>query len=277
MHSHVERCIALFTPEFFAARDGWGNPSSEPIFILGMPRAGSTLVEQILASHPEIEGTAELPDMPAIARRLDGRKRRDDESLYPECLADLDAGALRLLGQEYLDRAQVQRFTDRPYFIDKLPNNWAHVGLIRLILPNARIIDARRHPLACGFSNFKQHYARGQRFSYDLAEIGAYYRDYVTLMRHFDQALPGFVHRVIHENLVDDPEGEIRRLLDFLGVPFDQACLAFHENPRAVRTASSEQVRRPITRSGLDQWKAYEAWLGPLKDALGPVLQDWHR
>ena len=277
MHSHVERCIDLFTPEFFAARDGWGNPSREPIFILGMPRAGSTLVEQILASHPEIEGTAELPDMPAIARRLDGRKRRDDESLYPACLADLDAGALRLLGQEYLDRAQVQRFTDRPYFIDKLPNNWAHVGLIRLILPNARIIDARRHPLACGFSNFKQHYARGQRFSYDLAEIGAYYRDYVTLMRHFDQALPGFVHRVIHENLVDDPEGEIRRLLDFLGVPFDEACLAFHENPRAVRTASSEQVRRPITRSGLDQWKAYEAWLGPLKDALGPVLQDWHR
>lgn len=277
MHRHVERCIALFTPAFFAAREGWGNPSRDPIFILGMPRAGSTLVEQILASHPEIEGTAELPDMPAIARRLDGRKRRDDTSHYPECLAGLDAAAFQSLGHEYLDRAQVQRFTERPFFIDKLPNNWAHVGLIRLILPNARIIDARRHPLACGFSNFKQHYARGQRFSYDLAEIGAYYRDYVTLMRHFDHALPGFVHRVIHEDLVDDPEGEIRRLLDFIGVPFDEACLAFHENPRAVRTASSEQVRRPITRSGLDQWKAYENWLGPLKDALGPVLQDWHR
>ncbi len=277
MHRHVERCMALFTPQFFAERAGSGHPSREPIFILGMPRAGSTLVEQILASHPEIEGTAELPDMPAIARRLDGRKRRDDESLYPECLAGLDADALQSLGQEYLDRAQVQRFTDRPFFIDKLPNNWAHVGLIRLILPNAKIIDARRHPLACGFSNFKQHYARGQRFSYDLAEIGAYYRDYVTLMRHFDQALPGLVHRVIHEDLVDDPEGEIRRLLDFLGVQFDAACLVFHQNPRAVRTASSEQVRRPISRAGLDQWQAFEPWLGPLRDALGPVLQDWHR
>ncbi len=277
MHSHVARCIGLFTTGFFAAREGCGNPSPDPIFIVGMPRAGSTLIEQILASHPDIEGTAELPDLPAMVRRLDGRSRRDDESLYPKCLADLGADALKLLGADYLDRAQVQRFTDRPFFIDTLPNNWAHVGLIRLILPNAKVIDARRHPLACGFSNFKQHYARGQRFSYDLAEIGAYYRDYVTLMRHFDSVLPGFVHRVIHEELVDDPEGEIRRLIDFVGVPFDVSCLAFHENPRAVRTASSEQVRRPINRSGLDQWKAFEPWLEPLKTALGPVLQDWHR
>ena len=274
-HAHVERSIALFTPEFFAARDGGGCEAPDPIFVLGMPRAGSTLIEQILSSHPAIEGTAELPDIPAIARRLDGRKVRGDASLYPECLAEISADDRRTLGEEYLERASVQRFTDRPFFIDKLPNNWGHVGLIRLILPNARIIDARRHPLACCFSNFKQHYARGQRFSYDLKETGAYYRDYVTLMRHFDLALPGFVHRVIHENLVDDPEREVRRLLDFLGLPFDPACLDFHRNPRAVRTASSEQVRRPISREGLEQWKAFEPWLDPLKDALGPVVADW--
>ncbi|HEY0629335.1 MAG TPA: sulfotransferase [Sphingomicrobium sp.] len=274
-HRHVERSVALFTPEFFAARKEQGCAARDPIFILGMPRAGSTLVEQILSSHPAIEGTAELPDIPAIARRLDGRKARGDISHYPECLAELGSDELRALGEEYLERAQVQRFTDRPYFIDKLPNNWAHVGMIRLILPNAKIIDARRHPLACCFSNFKQHYARGQRFSYDLSEVGAYYRDYVTLMRHFDTALPGSVHRVIHEDLVDDPETEVRRLLDFLGLPFDPACLEFHRNPRAVRTASSEQVRRPISRDGLEQWKAFEPWLDPLKQALGPIVADW--
>jgi len=276
-HRHVERSIAFFTTSLFDARDGQGCDTSDPIFILGMPRAGSTLVEQILSSHPAIEGTAELPDIPAIARRLDGRVARDEVSHYPECLAELSAQELRALGEEYLERAQVQRFTDRPYFIDKLPNNWAHVGMIRLMLPKARIIDARRHPLACCFSNFKQHYARGQRFSYDLSEVGAYYRDYVTLMRHVDAVLPGYVHRVIHEELVDDPETEVRRLLDFIGLPFDPACLEFHRNPRAVRTASSEQVRRPISRDGLEQWKAFEPWLDPLKKALGPVLQDWHR
>jgi tetratricopeptide (TPR) repeat protein len=274
-HRHVQRSAALFTAEFFADRKGQGCPAKDPIFILGMPRAGSTLIEQILSSHPAIEGTAELPDVPAIARRLDGRKVRDDTSLYPECLARMTAKELCDLGQEYLDRASVQRFTDRPYFIDKLPNNWAHVGLIRLILPNARIIDARRHPLACCVSNFKQHYARGQRFSYDLAEVGSYYREYVTLMRHFDAVLPGHVLRVIHEDLVNDPETEIRRLLDFLGLPFDRACLSFHENPRAVRTASSEQVRRPISRDGLDQWKLFEPWIDPLKQSLGPIVADW--
>jgi tetratricopeptide (TPR) repeat protein len=277
IHSHVERSIALFTPEFFAERDGEGSPAPDPIFILGMPRAGSTLVEQILASHSQIEGTAELPDLPAIARRLGGRKARSDSTAYPECLAQMEGKELRVLGEEYLERARVQRFTERPLFIDKLPNNWAHVGLIRLILPNARIIDARRHPLACGFSNFKQHYARGQIWAYDLEEIGQYYRDYVRLMRHFDGVLPGYVHRIIHEELVEDPEKEVRRLLDYLGLPFEPACLAFHENPRAVRTASSEQVRRPISREGLEQWKPFEPWLEPLKKALGPVLQDWHR
>ena len=274
---HVERAVALFTAEIIATRLGQGCQAPDPIFIIGMPRAGSTLVEQILASHPAIEGTAELPDIPAIARRLDERKTRGDASHYPECLADFGPDGLAALGDEYLERASIQRFTDRPFFIDKLPNNWLHIGMIRLILPNAKIIDARRHPLSCGFSNFKQHYARGQRFSYDLADIGSYYRDYVTLMRHFDAVLPGYVHRVIHEELVEDPEREVRRLLDFLGLPFDPACLAFHENPRAVRTASSEQVRRPISRDGLEQWKPFEPWLGPLKEALGPVLQDWHR
>ncbi len=272
---HVERSTAFYTSALFEERGGEGCPAPDPVFILGMPRAGSTLVEQILSSHPRIEGTAELPDIPAIARRLDGRKARGDTSHYPECLGEMTAGELRGLGEEYLERARVQRFTDRPLFIDKLPNNWAHVGLIRLILPNARIIDARRHPLACCFSNFKQHYARGQRFSYDLAEVGSYYRDYVTLMRHWDMVLPGQVHRVIHEELVDDPETEVRRLLEFLGLPFDQACLDFHRNPRAVRTASSEQVRRPISRDGLEQWKSFEPWLGPLKQSLGPIVADW--
>lgn len=274
---HVERSIAFFTPELFASREGQGCDRNDPIFILGMPRAGSTLVEQILASHPAIEGTAELPDIPALVRRLDGRSARGEESLYPECLADIGADELAALGEEYLERAQVQRFTDRPLFIDKLPNNWAHVGFIRLILPKAKIIDARRDPMDCCFSNFKQHYARGQRFSYDLAETGAYYRDYVTLMRHFDDVLPGVVHRVIHEELIDDPEAEVRRMLDYLDLPFDPACLAFHKNKRAVRTASSEQVRQPISRSGMGRWKPFEPWLDPLKEALGPVLQDWHR
>ena len=272
---HVDRSIALFSKAFFEARDKGGNPERDPIFIVGLPRAGSTLIEQILASHPDIEGTTELPDIPMIAKRLGGRKRQSDQSAYPDCLADLSAEELRSLGAEYLDRAQIQRVTDRPLFIDKLPNNWAHVGLIRLILPNARIVDARRHPLACGFSNFKQHFARGQGFTYDLAELGTYYRDYVRMMRHVDAVLPGAVHRVIHEDLVDEPEAEIRRLLDFLGLPFDPACLAFHENKRAVRTPSAEQVRQPISRAGLHQWRAFEPWLGPLKASLGAIGEQW--
>lgn len=271
--NHVDRCRSLFTPDFFAERADWGCKARDPIFILGMPRAGSTLIEQILSSHSAIEGTAELPDMPAIARRLEPRTGQS----YADAIARLTAKEIESLGEEFLERASIQRFSDKPMFIDKLPNNWPHVGLIRLILPNSKIIDARRHPLSCGFSNFKQHYARGQVWAYDLSEIGAYYRDYVTLMRHFDAVLPGFVHRVIHEELVEDPETVVRRLLEFLDLPFEGGCLNFYENPRAVRTASSEQVRRPISRAGLDQWKPYQAWLDPLKHALGPVLQDWHR
>ncbi|MGC3971134.1 MAG: sulfotransferase [Pirellulales bacterium] len=273
--THVRRSIAFFTPDLFAAREGQGCPAPDPIFILGMPRAGSTLIEQILASHPLVEGTMELPDIPAIAKTLGKRDAKDEVSAYPECLAALDAPALRALGENYLETTRIQRKSDRPFFIDKMPNNWAHIGLIRLILPQAKIIDARRYPLACCYSNFKQHFARGQGFTYDLAELGIYYRDYVTLMAHFDAVQPGTIHRVIHEALVDDPEAEVRRLLDFLGLPFDPACLAFYENDRAVRTASSEQVRRPINRDGFDQWRPVEAWLGPLKDALGPVLKTW--
>jgi tetratricopeptide (TPR) repeat protein len=270
--AHVARSRALFTPGFFAERAGFGCPASDPIFIVGLPRAGSTLVEQILASHSAIEGTMELPDLPAIAKRLGGRSRRDEPSAYPGVLADLDAEACRALGEEYLDRTRAQRKLGRPFFIDKMPNNFAHAGLIQLILPNARIIDARRHPLGCCFSAFKQHFARGQAFSYDLTDLGRYYADYVELMAHFDAVSPGRVHRVIYEEMVADPETQVRALLDYCGLPFEEACLRFYENDRAVRTASSEQVRRPIFTEGVDQWRRFEPWLEPLKAALGPVL-----
>src|SRR6185312_7964400 len=199
----------------------------------------------------------ELPDIIAIARRLSGRKARSEASNYPEMLADLSRNELHALGAEYLDRTRIQRKLGRPFFIDKMPNNFAHTGLIHLILPNAKIIDARRHPMGCCFSAYKQHFARGQAFSYDLAEVGRYYADYVALMRHFDEVLPDRVHRVLYEQMVDDPEGEVRRLLDYCGLPFEAKCLQFYQNDRAVRTASSEQVRQPIFREGVDQWQNF--------------------
>jgi tetratricopeptide (TPR) repeat protein len=268
----VRRSKALFTPAFFAGREGFGSPAADPIFILGMPRAGSTLVEQILASHSMVEGTMELPDLPAIARRFGAMREARGDALYPDGIASLSAGQCAALGQEYVERTRIQRKSGRPYFIDKLPNNWVHLGFIHLILPNAKIVDARRHPLDCCLSNFRQHYARGQGFSYALDDMGRYYADYVELAAHFDQVLPGSIHRVIHERLIEDPGGEIEALLDYLGLTFEPACLAFHETKRAVRTASSEQVRRPINREGVGQWRNYEQWLGPLKAALGPVL-----
>ena len=270
--TQVQRAIGLLTTEFFAARQTQGCPSQDPIFIVGLPRSGSTLLEQILASHPLVEGTQELPDLPAIARRLSGRKTRSGQTDYPEIMAQLDGAALRALGEEYLSATRIQRKTARPFFIDKMPNNWLHCGLIQLILPNAMIIDARRHPLACCWSGFKQHFARGQHFTYDLADIGAYYRDYVRLMAHFDRVLPGRIHRVIYETVVDNLEQEVRRLLDYCGLPFDAGCLAFHRTERSVRTASSEQVRQPLYRDGIDAHRHYEPWLEPLKQALGPVL-----
>jgi Tfp pilus assembly protein PilF len=262
----VDRSIALFTADFFAARAGMGSASPAPIFVVGMPRAGSTLVEQILSSHSLIEGTSELPDIPALAR-WGGN--------YPERLADLPPERWAELGDEYVTRTRVQRKTDKPFFIDKLPNNWAHVPFIHLILPHAIVIDARRHPLGCCFSNFKQHYAHGQGFSYALDDIGRYYADYVRLMAHVDRTLHGRVHRVIYERMVDDTETEVRALLNACGVPFEEGCLRFHENERAVRTASSEQVRRPIFRDGTEGWQGFEPWLGPLKSVLGDVLTSY--
>ena len=271
----VDRSIALMTPEFFAGREGQGHDAPDPIFILGLPRAGSTLLEQILASHSLVEGTMELPDIHNLVRRIDGKHDPAERGAYPDALAGLDWEDLVALGREYLDTTRIQRSEGKPYFIDKMPNNWAYAGFIRLILPNAKIVDARRHPLDCGFSNFKQHFARGQAFSYDLDHIGRYYADYVRLMDHLDRAQPGKIHRVIHERLVDHPETQIRALLDYCGLEWEEACLRFHENKRAVRTASSEQVRRPLSRSGIGQWKPYEQWLGPLKAALGLALDQW--
>ena len=265
--AQLRRAEALFTREFFAERAGAGSPSEAPIFIVGLPRSGSTLVEQILASHSQVEGTMELPDLGLIARGLGPS--------YPEALGGLDATALAELGERYIATTQAHRKQDRAFFIDKMPNNFQHVGLIQLILPQAKVIDARRHPLGSGFSAFKQHFAQGQSFSYDLADIGAYYRDYVAWMDHIDAVLPGRVHRVIYEDLVQDTEAEVARLLAYCGLPFEEACLRFHENRRAVRTVSSEQVRRPIFRDGLEQWRAYEPWLDPLKAALGPALAGW--
>jgi predicted Zn-dependent protease len=272
---YVSRCKRQYTADFFAARKCAGASSAEPIFIIGLPRAGSTLLEQILSSHPLVEGTMELPVLPQIARELAGQDGRDHEAPFFDAVAALDPTVLRSLGERYLASTRNYRKTDAPFFIDKMPNNWLYVGLIQLILPNAKIIDARRHPLGCCFSAFKQHFARGQNFSYDLVDLAAYYRDYVDLMAHVDAVLPGRVHRVFYESTIEDTEAEVRRLLDYCALPFEEQCLRFYENERAVRTASSEQVRRPIFRDGMDHWRHFEPWLGPLKEALGSVLESY--
>ena len=242
---------------------------------MGLPRAGSTLVEQILSSHSQVEGTMELQEIMAITRDLRAMSDTPQTSTYMDMLATLDAGQLRGLGERYLQRTRIHRKLGKPFFIDKMPNNFSYVGLIHLILPNARIIDARRHPMACCFSCFKQHFASGQNFTYDLETLGRFYRDYTDLMAHFDEELPGRVHRVIYEHLVQDTEARVRDLLDYCGLPFEPQCLRFFETDRAVRTASAEQVRQPIYRDGLDQWKNFEPWLDPLKQALGPALYDY--
>jgi tetratricopeptide (TPR) repeat protein len=272
---HVARCKALFSPSFFAGLAGRGSPRPDPIFIVGLPRSGSTLIEQILASHSQVEGTQELPDIDAMAARLGGHASRPSGGAYPEVLAALSAGELNALGEEYLQRTRVYRKTTAPIFIDKMPNNFAHIGLIHLILPNAKIVDARRHPMGCCFSAFKQHFASGQPFTYGLADLGRYYRDYVELMAHFDAVLPGRVHRVIYEQLVADPEAQVRRLLDYCGLPFEAGCLRFYENDRAVHTASSEQVRQPIFTDATDHWRRFQPWLGPLEASLGPVIETY--
>jgi tetratricopeptide (TPR) repeat protein len=272
MSTHVRRVKSSYTAQFFADRTDYGAAAPDPIFIVGLPRSGSTLLEQILSSHSQVEGTMELPDIAGIARSLFDMGKKSQISGYPAVLATLDADHCRELGERYMSQTRIQRKTAAPFFIDKMPNNFAHIDLIQLALPRAKVIDARRHPLGCCFSGFKQHFARGQGFTYSLEDIGRYYRDYVELMVFFDEILPGRIHRVIYESMIEDTESEVRRLLEYCGLPFEDGCLRFYENERAVRTASSQQVRRPIFREGMDHWRHYEAWLDPLKESLGSVL-----
>jgi tetratricopeptide (TPR) repeat protein len=261
------------TRALFARHAGSGSPAPDPIFIVGLPRSGSTLIEQILASHSAVEGTQELADLPRMVTGLQGREAHDDDPLYPQILARMTAEDFRRLGAQYLRDTRAYRATGRPRFIDKMPNNFRHIGLLHLILPNARIIDARREPMACCFSNFKQLFAHGQTFTYGLEDIARYCRTYLELMRHWDSVLPGRVLRVHYEDVVDDLEGSVRRLLDHCGLELEPACLSFHQTTRSVRTASSEQVRQPIYRDGLEQWKHYERWLGPLRETLGDAVE----
>ncbi|HEY2659497.1 MAG TPA: sulfotransferase [Caulobacteraceae bacterium] len=273
----VQRSKALFTPAFFAERAGWGSAAADPIFIVGLPRSGSTLIDQILASHPSVEGTRELHDLQVIADWIELQRGAEQSFGYPDQVEALPRDLCAKFGRDYLKWTSAQRKSDRPRFTDKAPWNFLHTGLIHLILPKAKIIDIRRHPLGCCLSAFKQHFASGFDFSNDLTDLGRYYADYVDLMAHFDQVLPGRIHRVIYEDLVENTEAEVRRLLAYLDLPFDPACLRFFENPRAVATPSSEQVRRPIFADAVDQWRHFEPWLAPLKDALGPVLAGYPR
>ncbi len=266
----IENCTA----ELFSRHEGAGAQNPDPIFIVGLPRAGSTLLEQVLASHSRVEGTQELADIPRMVLDLQGRDPDLEHPRYPGALAGLSSEQLLRLGEKYLADTRVYR-TDKPYFIDKMPNNFRHIGLIHLILPNAKIIDARREPMACCFSNLKQLFASGQEFTYSITDIARYYRTYLELMRHWEMVLPGKVLRVQHEEVVDDLDGNVRRILDFCGLDFEPGCVEFHKTERSVRTASSEQVRQPIFRDGLDQWKNYESWLEPLKDTLGDALLNY--
>ena len=266
--------IEICRAELFSRHEGAGAQNQDPIFIVGLPRAGSTLLEQVLASHSRVEGTQELADIPRMVLDLQGRDPDLQHPRYPGALTGLSNEQLLRLGEKYLADTRIYR-TDKPYFIDKMPNNFRHIGLIHLILPNAKIIDARREPMACCFSNLKQLFASGQEFTYSITDIARYYRTYLELMQHWEMVLPGKVLRVQHEEVVDDLEGNVRRILDFCGLDFEPGCVEFHKTERSVRTASSEQVRQPIFRDGLDQWKNYEPWLEPLKDALGDALLNY--
>ncbi len=271
LERNAHQQASVCTREFFAARQGMGCPDRSPIFIVGLPRSGSTLIEQILSSHSQVEGTMELADNPRLVQDLRGLERTDDSNpRYPAVLTELSATDFERLGRQYLDDTRVYR-KGKPRFIDKMPNNFRHLGLIHLILPNARIIDARRNPLACCFSNYKQLFASGQQFTYSIDDIARYYRMYVELMAHWDGALPGRILRIQHEEVVEDLEANVRRILEFCELDFEPGCVEFYKTERTVHSASSEQVRRPIYREGLDQWRHYEPWLGPLKEALGPL------
>ncbi len=256
------------TSEFFDQNKGTGYDAPDPIFVVGLPRAGSTLLEQILSSHSQVDGTLELPNMLALSQRLRRRGRQDGQDEYPQLLASLSAAELREFGEQYIADTRIHRH-GAAFFLDKMPNNFRHISLIHMILPNAKIIDARREPMACCFSGFKQLFAEGQEFTYDLSDAGQYYRDYVELMEHWDTVLPGKVLQVQYEDVVADIDTQVRRLLDYCGLPFEDACIDFHQTERSVRTPSSEQVRQPIYTSGLEQWRHFEPWLTPLKEALG--------
>ncbi len=272
IENNTRQQIKVCTRDLFASRRGWGSPSREPIFIVGLPRSGSTLLEQILASHSQVEGTQELPNIQQMVTRLRGRDPDPENPHYPPVLASMRAEEFRALGEEYLAATRIYR-TGKAFFIDKMPNNFRHLGLVHLMLPNARIIDARREPMACCFSNLKQLFAQGQEFTYSVDDIARYYRTYLELMRHWDRVLPaGRILRVYHEDVVEDLEGSVRRLLAFCGLDFEPQCISFHETRRSVRTASSEQVRQAIYREGLDQWRHFEPWLEPLRAALGDAL-----
>ncbi|MCH9006123.1 MAG: sulfotransferase, partial [Proteobacteria bacterium] len=270
--SATRKIKMVCSSDLFSAAKGQGCKAPDPIFIVGLPRSGSTLLEQILASHSQVDGTKELIEILSIVRRLGAKKKKTDLSRYPELLADLNASQLDELGQEYIDRTRIQR-GEAPFFIDKMPNNFLHVGFISLVLPNAKIIDARRHPMATCFSGYTQLFASGQRFTYGLSNIGRYYRDYVEVMDHWDEVLPGKVLRVQYEDVVSDTEAQVRRMLDYCELPFEENCLQFHQTERAVRTASSEQVRQPIYSAGLEHWRNYEPHLDKLKDSLAAVLE----
>jgi tetratricopeptide (TPR) repeat protein len=263
----MRRQVEICDEKLFEKKAGFGADYDDPIFIVGLPRAGSTLLEQILASHSEIDGTMELPNIIATAHRLNGRTLVSEEANYPKILHDLDDKHFRKLADAYIDDTKIHR-KGAPKFIDKMPNNFMHVGLIHLMFPNTKIIDARRHPMACCFSGFKQLFADGQEFTYSLDDIANYYKNYVALMGHWDKVLPGKVHRVHYEHVVADAENEVRKLLEFVGVPFEKSCLDFYKTDRSIRTPSSEQVRQPIYKSALEQWRNFEPYLDVLKTAL---------
>jgi tetratricopeptide (TPR) repeat protein len=267
--SMVSRARKVFTPELFRAREGAGCPSAEPIFVVSLQRSGSTLTEQILGSHSQIEGAGELQTLVQMVGADVMPKTGPD---YPNGMDRLTPDDLRALGEEYLEMCRKHRKQDKPFFVDKNCYNIWQVGLIRLMLPNAKIIDVRRHPIAACWANFTISFSHAPPLSYKLTDIGRFYNDYVRLMAHFDSVQPGKIHRVIYENLVADLEGEVRRMLDFLGLPFEQGCLEYYKSERAFNSFSNEQVRRPIFKEGVERWRAFEPWFGPLKAALGPVL-----